>query len=244
LVVLTNKYSASASEILAGAIKDHRRGLLVGDSTTLGKGTVQSVIDLKESFFGGGGNDMGAGKITIRGFYRPSGISTQRIGVDADIVLPSLTDVADNISEAELDNVLTFKKVEAAGFAPRPYVRPDIVTELRQRSAERVKSNEDFAKEQDRILAYKEILNRRATLLNEKKYLEESRRFNTDEWEREEMEDLLGGDKKIKRNFYIDEALAITVDYVKAAQESGVAFPKERAIQAPPPRRNFLGFGL
>ena len=74
--------------------------------------------------------------------------------------------------------------------------------------------------------------------------MEEMRRFDSDEWEREELEDLLNKDKKIKRDFYVDEVLAIVVDYIKVTQELGVNFPKERTVRQPP-RRTFLGsFGF
>ncbi len=104
LVVLISKFSASASEILAGAIQDYHRGLIVGDKTTHGKGTVQSLLDLGQSFlFRGTPNapQLGALKITMQQFYRPSGDSTQKRGVLSDIELPSLTthlDVGEAIS--------------------------------------------------------------------------------------------------------------------------------------------------
>ena len=240
LVVVTNKFSASASEIFAGAIKDYKRGLIVGDSTTLGKGTVQSVINLTDRILVGG-EPNGQGKITIQGFYRPSGITTQGIGIEADVALPSLSDVMENVAESEQDNALTFRKVEpATNFKPKQYVSPQIVTELRRRSGERVAENENFAKQLEKIVALKESRAKRSTPLNETKYLEETKRFNSDEWEREELEDLLIKDKKIKRDFYVDEVLAITVDYMKVSQELGVSFPKERTVRQPS-RRTFLG---
>ena len=93
LVVLTSKFSASASEIFAGAIQDYKRGLIVGDNSTHGKGTVQSLLDLGQKIFRGLANapPMGALKITMQQFYRPDGDSTQNRGVLADVELPSLT---------------------------------------------------------------------------------------------------------------------------------------------------------
>jgi len=244
LVVITNKFSASASEIFAGAIKDHRRGLVVGDSTSLGKGTVQSVVNLSNRLLVGG-ESIGQGKITIQGFYRPSGVTTQGIGVEADVVLPSLSDVMENVMESELDNALTLRKVDpASNFSPKQYITPQLVTELSRRSGERVRANEDFAKQLEKVVAYKENRAKRATPLNEAKYMEEMRRFDSDEWEREGLEDLLNKDKKIKRDFYVDEVLAIVVDYIKVTQELGINFPKERTVRQPP-RRTFLGnFGF
>ena len=242
LVVLTNKFSASASEIFAGAIQDYKRGLIVGDSTSHGKGTVQSVVDLSARLMP---RPLGSGKITIQGYYRPSGVSPQGVGVTADIVLPSLSDVLEDVMESDLDNALTFQKVAAApNFTAKQYVSPQIINALKTRSAQRVGINEDFAKQQEKIVAYKESRAKRTTPLNEAKYIEEMQRFNTDEWEREELEDLISKDKKIKRTYYEEEVLAITVDYVKATQEFGIAFPKERTIQSQPRRGLFSGLGL
>src|SRR5205814_3762614 len=95
LVVLTSRFSASASEILAGALQDYGRALIVGDTSTHGKGTVQSLLQLANYMRRTGAaatNDPGAVKITIRKFYRASGSSTQLKGVVPDMVLPSVND--------------------------------------------------------------------------------------------------------------------------------------------------------
>ncbi|KKK75101.1 hypothetical protein LCGC14_2877120, partial [marine sediment metagenome] len=103
LVVLTSKFSASASEILAGAIQDYNRGLIVGDHATHGKGTVQSLMDISQRLFGlPNARPMGALKITVQQFYRPNGESTQNRGVVADLELPSLTTHFD-VGETDLD---------------------------------------------------------------------------------------------------------------------------------------------
>ena len=95
LIVLTSAFSASASEIVAGALQDYGRAIVVGDASTYGKGTVQSVVRLAPMMERAGlaySYDPGALKLTIRKFYRPSGASTQLKGVIPDIVLPSPTD--------------------------------------------------------------------------------------------------------------------------------------------------------
>jgi carboxyl-terminal processing protease len=240
LLVLSNKFSASASEIFAGAMKDYKRGLIVGDSTSHGKGSVQSMLDLSERL---PANNLGSGKITIQGYYHPSGVSPQRIGVAADIVLPSLTDVMEGAMESDLDNALTFRQVEKApNFTPKNYVSPQIIAELKRRSDQRVGKNKDFEKQMEKIIAYKEDHAKKGTPLNEATYMEEFKRFDSDEWEREELEELLSKESKIKRDFYVEEVLALTADYVKVTQEFGVAFPKERAILRSLPRRNWFGF--
>ena len=86
LIVLTNRFSASASEIFAGAIQDYHRGVIVGEST-FGKGTVQTVLDLKRFIIDK--EEVGELKLTFQKFYRVTGSSTQHKGVSPDIKLPS-----------------------------------------------------------------------------------------------------------------------------------------------------------
>ncbi|MEZ6068249.1 MAG: S41 family peptidase [Planctomycetaceae bacterium] len=105
LVLVCDRMSASASEIFAGAIKDYERGIVIGDTTTHGKGTVQNLMDVAPSnmFRLFGGDDRGKLKLTIQQFYRVNGDSTQNRGVRSDIVLPSLLDHAET-GESFLDN--------------------------------------------------------------------------------------------------------------------------------------------
>ena len=145
LVVLTSRFSASASEILAGALQDYGRALIVGDSSTFGKGTVQTIMPLAQIMEREGftpAEDPGALKTTISKFYRPSGKSTQIEGVKSDLVLPSLTDIPE-ISESEMQNPLPWDTVPSALFASRDRVGPYLST-LRARSAERVAKDPDF----------------------------------------------------------------------------------------------------
>ena len=102
---MTNRYSASASEILAGALQDYGRAVLIGDSSTFGKGTVQNIIQLPRG--------MGALKTTVAKFYRPGSSSTQNKGVVPDIVLPSLNNYLD-MGEASLDNALPWDSIRKA----------------------------------------------------------------------------------------------------------------------------------
>ncbi len=126
LVVLTSRFSASASEILAGALQDYGRALIVGDSSTHGKGTVQSLIQLQPMLnyvLPQSTNDPGALKITVRKFYRASGESTQLHGVVPDIVLPSVNNYAD-IGEASLDDPLKWDTVPSASVRSGKPSRP------------------------------------------------------------------------------------------------------------------------
>jgi len=147
LVVLTSKFSASASEILAGAIQDYHRGLIVGDKSTHGKGTVQTLLDVGRQLFPrfDSSPQLGAIKVTIQQFYRPSGDSTQLEGVLSDVELPSITSHLP-IGESDLDHALTFDRVPRADFAGSGKVTDGMVAMLREASAKRVQANKDFVK--------------------------------------------------------------------------------------------------
>jgi carboxyl-terminal processing protease len=145
LVVLTSRLSASASEILAGALQDYGRAVIVGDTSTFGKGTVQSIQPLARIMSSEGitpGSDPGALKVTISKFYRPSGKSTQLEGVKADIVLPSATDTPE-IGESDLIDPLPWDTIPAAAYIASNLVAPSL-EELRKESAKRIAKDPSF----------------------------------------------------------------------------------------------------
>ena len=145
LFVLTSRFTASASEILAGALQDYGRAVIVGDSSTFGKGTVQSLIPLQPLMERKGlthGDNPGALKITVSKFYRPDGASTQLRGVKADVVLPSLTDNP-KFGEAALLDPLPWDQVPPARYAHWDRVQP-YLNLLRAMSAARVASDADY----------------------------------------------------------------------------------------------------
>jgi len=223
LVVLTSKLSASASEIFAGAIQDYRCGIVVGDQTTHGKGTVQSMLDLGQKLFRAGAPKWGALKITQQQFYRPSGDSTQNRGVVSDIELPSITTHLD-IGEQDQEYALKFDQVKAAPYRSVDTVAPPIIVELNRRSLQRCGGSEDFKKVAKRIARYQEQKERKSITLNEQKYLAERSEFNAEEEEEKRLEEQEGKDRPvIDRNFYFDEALAITLDYLDLLNKGKVA---------------------
>jgi carboxyl-terminal processing protease len=172
LIVLTSRLSASASEILAGALQDYGRALIVGDSSTHGKGTVQSVQPLRIRGRTTGANDPGALKLTIKKFYRPSGASTQKNGVVPDIVLPSLFNESKEIGESALENPLEWDTIEKAKFDRLNLVDP-YLQELRRRSNDRVATNKDFDYVREDIALYKKRVADKTFSLNEKQQLQE-----------------------------------------------------------------------
>jgi carboxyl-terminal processing protease len=170
LVVLTSKFSASASEILAGAIQDYRRGLIVGDKSTHGKGTVQTLLDVGQTLFNYGNSPkLGAIKVTIQQFYRPSGASTQLEGVKSDVELPSITTHLP-IGEGDLDHAITFDKVPAADFTSSGRVNDGVVTRLREESARRVAEQKDFVKVAEDIGRYERRRNEKTISLVESEF--------------------------------------------------------------------------
>ena len=168
LIVLTSRFSASASEILAGALQDYGRALIVGDKSTFGKGTVQSVValaQLMDENHLAHSVDPGALKVTIRKFYRPSGASTQLKGVAADIALPALSDAAE-VGEAELQDPLPWDRVPPSAIAREDHVSA-FRQELQARSAARVAGDQDLAYLREDIARLKERLAAKTLSLNE-----------------------------------------------------------------------------
>lgn len=144
LIVMTNRYSASASEILAGAMQDYGRAVVVGGEYSHGKGTVQAVLDLNRNpiaaMFGEAG--MGALKVTIQKFYRVTGASTQYKGVTPDIVLPDPMGYTKN-REKDLEYSLKWDKVKPLNYTPWRKGAYDLSL-LKKRSKERVKKSKRY----------------------------------------------------------------------------------------------------
>lgn len=146
MIVLVNRFSASASEILAGALQDYGRALIVGDEHTHGKGTVQALLDL-DRYVNLRGMDkympLGAVKVTIQKFYRISGESTQEKGVTPDVVLPSRLDGLES-GEKYLDYALPWDHIKAADY--KPWREPvGNIDSLRRHSQERVVQDKEFS---------------------------------------------------------------------------------------------------
>ncbi len=137
MIVLVNRLSASASEIVAAALQDYRRALIIGDSKTHGKGTVQTLLPLDRS-----DPALGQLKVTTAAFYRISGGSTQRRGVEPDIVIPSFLDVAD-VGEEFLPHALEWSAVDRTFYSVFANQLPDVAT-LRAASEERRRGDARF----------------------------------------------------------------------------------------------------
>ena len=117
LVILVNEFSASASEILAAALQDYNRAIIIGSKQTYGKGTVQNVLSLNQFISGNTYGELGFIKLTTDKFYRISGESTQLEGVKSDIVLPNRYSYVD-IGERDLENPLSWDQINSANYSP------------------------------------------------------------------------------------------------------------------------------
>jgi carboxyl-terminal processing protease len=138
LVVMTNRFSASASEIFAGAIQDYHRGVVVGEST-FGKGTVQTVIDL--SRFINDGEQVGELKLTFQKFYRVTGSSTQNKGVTPDIKLPTALD-PQQFGESASPSALPWDEIRGTLFQKTPVINDRVLVGLNKAYQERLKNDE------------------------------------------------------------------------------------------------------
>lgn len=115
LVIMVNEFSASASEILAAAIQDYKRGIIIGSKQTYGKGTVQNVIDLNQFVRNSSAGDLGALKTTTQKFYRINGGSTQLEGVSSDVVMPDRYAYL-KMGERDEENAMPWDKIDPAPY--------------------------------------------------------------------------------------------------------------------------------
>ena len=198
-------------------IKDYRRGIVIGDTTTHGKGTVQNLMPVSGKFRAlGGGPDRGRLKLTIQQFYRVNGDSTQNRGVRSDVVLPSILDHLDE-GEAGLDNALPFDQIRQAKFNFGKFVSADLVAALQKNSEGRISGNEDFKKVEQGVQRFMERKTRKEVSLVESvlreerekdKTIEDEEKKQTGETEEKKSEEIF------PKNFYNDELLNVSLDYV------------------------------
>jgi len=216
LVVLINKFSASASEIVAGAIQDYRRGIVIGDKATHGKGTVQSLLDLGRQLFQRLPNapSLGAIKITMQQFYRPGGLSTQLEGVKSDVELPSITTHLP-VGEGDLDHAIAFDRVPAATFQPSGRVSDDMLKTLRDRSIARVQADAEFAKVAKDIAQYEKRKKEKTISLVESEFAKQWNEGKAAEDEEKKLSEAEDPKRPVvKRDFYFNEAMQVTADYL------------------------------
>ncbi|ASK33913.1 carboxy terminal-processing peptidase [Alloalcanivorax mobilis] len=156
MAVLVNRYSASASEIFAGAMQDYGRALIVGDQT-YGKGTVQTLLDLNH----------GKLKMTNAKFYRVSGSSNQNLGIVPDVTMPSLIN-KDEVGESTQPNAMPWDEIDPAKYTPVHDLVP-LLPDLRKRHEARIKSDPEFVYVEKLRGLLDQARERRVVTLDEKK---------------------------------------------------------------------------
>jgi carboxyl-terminal processing protease len=181
MVVLVDRFSASASEIFAGAIQDYGRALIVGQQT-YGKGTVQNAHPLNYTIFGRK-PELGQLNVTIGKYYRITGESTQDRGVTPDIALPSLID-ANEVGESTRDRALPWDHIEPATFRVEGDLKP-IAATLEKLHTERTAGSADFKYLREDITALDAMRSQKSLSLNLKTREAERKRLESERLERE-----------------------------------------------------------
>jgi carboxyl-terminal processing protease len=180
LLILTNAYSASASEILAAAMQDYKRALIVGSKSTFGKGTVQTFIPIG----GGSSADFPKGygqlKVTIQKFYRINGGTTQLNGVTPDVIIP---DIYDGIpqGEQEMKHHLAYDKIKPATYRPFNTSFTGRFVPAIQAAKSRISTSEHFANVQKRSKSLASMRNSYTWSLNLKKYAAQQKALKDEE---------------------------------------------------------------
>ncbi|MBS1973392.1 MAG: carboxy terminal-processing peptidase, partial [Bacteroidetes bacterium] len=142
LAVMVNEYSASASEIFAAAIQDYKRGIIIGSTSTYGKGTVQRNIGLDRTMgIMDPNSQLGSVKLTLQKFYRINGGSTQLKGVSSDIVLPDVLEYS-KVREKDNPDALPWDEIQKADYSPWKYAYD--LNVIKKESEERLKNNPSF----------------------------------------------------------------------------------------------------
>lgn len=246
LMVLVGHHSASASEIVAAALQDYGRALIVGDLATHGKGTVQTLYPLAQFMGTRQVADPGELKFTISKFYRIAGGTTQKHGVTPDIILPNVLDFLET-GEAYLPNVL-----EADNIPPAKYQRADRVNggldQLRKNSSARITKDKDFAYVLEDIELVKKQRADKTISLNEQQRIQEKKDIEARNEARKQERDArpASADKVfLVKTETVDKnqpliavqppkpAPATTKDKNAAAKSKGTPPPAKKEIKAP-----------
>ncbi|AKJ64116.1 carboxy terminal-processing peptidase [Kiritimatiella glycovorans] len=215
LVVLVNRLSASASEILAGALQDYGRAIIVGDRRTHGKGTVQTIVPLDQNR-----DELGKIKVTTASFFRINGSSTQVRGVESDIVLPSVLQYMD-IGENELPHALGWSRIGHAFYRPTRYWR-DMLPELLRNSETRQEDNPSFRTYLDQLDESRAMLEEGTVSLNLEARLERAREErDIDDLRAEAVQSPLEEEEgEEKDDPVLDETLNIMADMIRMDRDN------------------------
>ncbi|MFT7033757.1 MAG: carboxyl-terminal processing protease [Cyclobacteriaceae bacterium] len=218
LAVLTNRFSASASEIFSGAIQDYKRGIILGEST-FGKGTVQRMVSLNQQM-PNYPEKMGNLKLTLQMFYRVTGSSTQNIGVSADINYPSAFS-AEKYGESSKPAALPWEKIEESDYTTTNYISQEMKDKLTELYLGHLEIDEDLIKLSKDVEKAKESREKESLSLN---YDERKDEKDADSDDSDESKNSLEGttinvdseftatekdSKKLKKDPYLKESLRL-----------------------------------
>jgi len=204
LVLLIDRFSASASEILAGALKDYRRALIVGSSNTFGKGTVQSYNELH--------GKLGAIKITTHIFYQPGGTSNQLTGISPDIIVPDMTSIWD-INEGKNKYPLKWERIDSAQYKKYRQVNDSIIKVIKASSGERTSKGE-YAELKKKIAEYSAKVRNRTISLKEESEISKKKEKEMEESMRPDHDNNL---IDLEKDLFLREAFNLSVDYFEKA---------------------------
>jgi len=195
VTVIVNRFSASASEIFAGAMQNYGRGIVIGEQT-YGKGTVQNLLDLNR-LASHRKDKFGQVKITIAKYYRIDGGSTQNLGVIPDIKFPSYVN-PEEFGESSEPNALKWDQIDAAEYKMFGDLS-EIIPRLSKISDERTNNNPEFDYFKDDILEYKEAVQKNSLSLNEEVRLKEKEEKEEKEFQRENERRKIKGLKLLEK---------------------------------------------
>lgn len=207
LVVLIDKFSASASEIFAGAIKDYKRGIIIGPCNTFGKGSVQTIMPLMPM-----SAKQGAIKVTIALFYLPGGTSNQLYGVAPDINVPDISSIWD-IGENKMKHPLKWEKMKSSNYVPyRNYIKPDVFQILQQKSKARISGNKEYIELNEKINSIKKKLNTKEISLKEESTIEKHKIKDMEKQLKRENDNKI---IDIENDLFLREAFNVSADYIE-----------------------------
>jgi carboxyl-terminal processing protease len=207
LIVLINRFSASASEIFAGAIQDYHRGVVVGEST-YGKGTVQQMIDLAQ--FIQNGDEVGGITLTLQKFYRATGSSTQHRGVIPDIKFPTALD-PEQYGESSSPNALPWDEIKSALYQRTPIVNDKVLADLNKSYQDRLKNDPYLNRFVEETEETKKNISQTSISLNES-----FRKKEMDEAEKKRAaNDKLGGTWVDKEGKPVSNPLSLDDEYLR-----------------------------
>lgn len=224
LAVLTNRFSASASEIFSGAIQDYQRGLIVGE-TTFGKGTVQRMVGLNHRM-PNYPDKLGNLKLTLQMFYRITGSSTQNIGVNPDVHFPSAFS-AEDFGESSKPSALPWEKIQESDYKKVNFISPELKVKLNQLYLSHLEIDEDLRKLSEDLEQAKKDRENQTVSLNFKSRKEQQDKESDDD---SNGNTNVGGtsqkidseiastdeeNKKLKKDPYLKESLRLLAEIVK-----------------------------